>query len=358
MSGIGSILANVQAPQVQAPNYSGIGALIAQSGTDYSRLGTGFLQGMQAAQERQKLGILQQQADQQKQMDAMKIAEQKKTMMSDLAFGITRQPEEKQEGMYKQTVATLMQQGIIHPNEVPPQWEQGGKDMVDQLASQSPRAMNEAKMQFEMAKMNSEMDFKKQSLGIQQQNANTAAAAAGQKMGYTLDANGQAIPVPKSYSGRDAIKIAAAQGLQESVEQLRQMDAQGTLPSNPATSRLEAHFLPSIASDKQKQYTALTDMVKEHMEGLGGNGSEINNLLPKTGDSPEIRQQKYAQLVAHAQAVKNAINPFGTQNGANYVQNLTGIAQQKALPAGYEEASAAHPGLTEQQFKAAMQIKN
>lgn len=353
MSGLGR-LPEVQVPQVQVPNYSGIGALIAQSGQGAGGLAQGLQAGMQMGNEQNKMGILQQQANQQGQMDQMKIAEQKQQFMGNMAYGISKIAPDKQEAAYKQVVGGLMQQGIIKPEEAPPQWDKGGKDMVDQLKVQSPMYQNQIKNSLEMMKLQSDLDYKKQSLGISQQNADTAKQSAGLKLGYTLGPDGQAIPIPKALSGRDAVKAAGAQGLQSGLDTLKQLDANDQLPASLGISSMTPNFL---RTPQDQQYEAVIANIKAHYKATGGDESEINNLLPKSGDTPDIRQQKYAQLEEHANAISKSIQPYGTPNGAGFVQNRTGIPQAGATPAGYAEAAAAHPGLTQDQYRSLLSGK-
>lgn len=324
MSGIGSI--NV--PQVQTPNYSGLGSLIAQGGVDYGQAAQGFLGGLQAGNQQQQLAM--QKKEQEARMPGllMQQEQQKQQFMSDMAYGISKLPEDKQEAAYKQVVGGLLQQGILQ--QPPPEYGKGGKDMVQQLAAASPRYAEEQKSQIEGLKTQADIGLK-------------TAQADYYKAKGEVERNPKLAAANKPLSAEAAKIVGLAENGIKGIEEMKNL-----LSAASAGELASGAYLPTaVQGQKAQDYDRLRTSISETL-GRMNSGGAINKdeearflkMMPKWSDTEETKQKKLDSLYTQINTVRDKILP---------------MAEPPEADKGYVEAAKSFPGLTQEQYKAALE---
>lgn len=324
---------------VQAPNYNAaIQAYSNAAATDQSGA-KGFMQGLQmgstiANQNRAqsndtaRLAIAQQTADQAKQLNAMKIMQDQKTMMANTAFGITQLPEDKQKDAYNNAVMGMAQQGIIKPQEVL-NWDKGGSDLVKQIAVQSPLYVKSIKSQLDMQKSAADLDLIKartESYDIKNKQSASGIGAAGKPL------------------SSDAAKVyeIANSGLAQ-VDQLK--DVYGKVENPGLADKLPAFLQSDNAQKLSFLKNDLSDRIGRLRSGGAINADEVakfNKLLPSMGDSTETVNSKLDQLSSSFTSVTQAIRPNGP------------VGAQSPVVDNFAKYQQQYPGLTKEQYEAAI----
>lgn len=329
MSGLG----NINVPQVQV-GQSNAGQILAQSGMDYGQAARGFLGGVSAGQDQQRLEMQKGQLAQQAEMDQIKqqamqmqLEEQKQQFMGDMAYGISKMPADKQEAGYKQVVGSLMQQGII--KDPPPMWSDGGKDLVEQLKTRSPRFAEEQQAQIGALKQQGDMDLQRARIGL------VEAQTRGQDVKNSMG------PQRKALSAEGAKIAGLAQSGLSGLDNLQKL-----LATSTTADLASGQYAPtSLQGQKAQDYDRLRTQVSETLGRLNSGGA-INKdeevrflkMMPKWSDTDQTKQSKLDSLRTQIQTVQSSMG--------------LGDNTQSSSDDGYSAAASQYPGLTQEQYRA------
>lgn len=313
--------------QVQAPNYNAAIQAYANSGiTDMG--GSAFAQALQAGQankiQQGQLALATQRAEQERLMNSMKIQQEKKIMLSNAAYEISKLPEDKQKDAYNQTVMAFAQQGILSPQEVQ-NWDKGGKELTLEAAKQSPLYAESIKQQVETEKAGAELELVR---------ARTKALEA--KPGKT------GLDKPLSSDAAKIYEIANS-GVSQ-VAELREAYPQASSPN--VLGKLPTFMQSDAVQNIERLKNDLSDRVGRLRSGGAINADEVekfNKLLPAVGDSDKTVSAKLNQLEKSFSEVSNSIRP----------KESTMSAEDN----GFMEAQKQYPGMTQEQYRALLSKK-
>lgn len=335
MSGIGS----VSVPQVQVPNYSGLGAIVAQAGTAPSPLAA-LTAGLQAGQnmnlKQQELGIQQQTADTAQRTANLQQFQANQKLMADQAYSVSQLPADQQEGAYKLATLNMVKAGVLQPTDAP-DWDQGGKEITQRMALQSPMAMQAAKMKLDNLKTLSEVNL--QNAQVKAATVNTAAKA--QENGLNPDGT-QTIPGVngggKPLNTADAKALNSATSTIQSVGQMRQMINQDQ------GSFWDAKLPRVLQTDDSQKLGDLQDALGASVGTMIGSNrlSEQQQqialgLVPTASDTPATRLDKLDRLETMANNLAKGIRP--------YTNTMPGVSPQ------IQQYMQQYPGMTPQQVQ-------
>lgn len=341
MSGIGSVVV----PQVQVPNYSGLGAIVAQAGNAPSPL-EGLVRGLEVGQnmriknqqmdiERQKIELMKSKMQQENTKEsllskgaALKQYQETKEMMSNQAFHISRLPKDQQEGAYKLATLDMVKAGVILPEEVP-DWSKGGSDLVTRLAVESPLGREVAKEDIVKEKYKADLELTKARTSVEN---------------IKLTPEGR---TTKPLSAEAAKIVGLTESGMKGITELR------NLMSTASTGDLASGtYLPTLLQGQKAQdYDRLRTTLSETL-GRINSGGAINKdeearflkMMPKWSDSEATKMRKIDQLEAQIATVNSKVlGPSARPSGDDHL---------------ISEYQAQFPGATAEQIRAALQRKN